>query len=76
MTGQPGEVAGYWNPSNGLKLMSSIFNQSEIYDLGGAVLNITAMVTFLLENLKKTYLIDLRLHSGFHSEEENVKTGE
>jgi hypothetical protein len=47
VTDQLGEVAGHWTPSNGLKLMSSIFNQSEIYDLRGAVLNIAAMVTFL-----------------------------
>jgi hypothetical protein len=42
--GQPGEVAGHWSSSHGLKMASSIFNQSEINDLRGAVLNVTAVV--------------------------------
>jgi hypothetical protein len=57
MTDQPGEVVGHWNPTDGLKLISSIFNQSETYDIGGAVLNITAVVTFIIGNLQNRFSI-------------------
>jgi len=49
--GQPGEVAGHWSSSHGLKMVSSIFNQSEINDLRGAVLNVTAVVRNFLRQL-------------------------
>jgi hypothetical protein len=53
-SGEPGDVTGHWSPRHGLKMMSSISNQSEIYDLGGVVLNITAVVSiFFFSKLDK-----------------------
>lgn len=55
------EVVGHWNPSNGLKMMSGIFNHSEIYDLEGAVLNITATVKFISENILSLRKVKFRI---------------
>lgn len=49
--GQLGEVSGHWSSSHGLKVVSSIFNQSEIHNLKGAVLNVTAVVRNFLRQL-------------------------
>lgn len=46
-SGEPREITGHWSPGQGLRIMSSISNQSEIYDLGGVVLKIAAMVSIL-----------------------------
>jgi hypothetical protein len=51
VVGQPGDVAGHWSSSHGLKVVSSIFNKSEIHDLKGAVLNVTAVVRNFLSKL-------------------------
>ncbi|XP_023719255.1 uncharacterized protein LOC111870865 isoform X3 [Cryptotermes secundus] len=45
-SGEPREVTGHWSPGRGLKILSSISNQSEIYDLGGVVLNIASLRSF------------------------------
>ena len=49
--GQLGEVVGHWSSSHGLKVVSNIFNQNEIHDLRGAVLNVTAVVRSFLRKL-------------------------
>jgi hypothetical protein len=49
-SGEPREVTGHWSPGQGLKMMSSVYNQSEIYGLGGVVLKITAVVSIFATN--------------------------
>jgi hypothetical protein len=49
--GKSGDIAGHWSSSHGLKMVSSIFNQREIHDLRGAVLNVTALVRIFLSKL-------------------------
>lgn len=49
-SGEPREVTGYWSPGQGLKMISSVSNQSEIYDLGGVVLKIAAVVSIFAAN--------------------------
>lgn len=51
VVGQLGEVAGHWSSSHGLKVVSSVYNRSEIHDLRGAVLNVTAVVRNFLRQL-------------------------
>jgi hypothetical protein len=49
-SGEPREVTGHWSPDHGLKTMSNISSQSEIYDLEGVVLNIAAVVSIFSAN--------------------------
>lgn len=51
VTGQPGDVVGHWSSSHGL-VMPNVFNQSEIYDLKRAVLNVTAVVSNFTANFR------------------------
>jgi hypothetical protein len=53
LNGQPGEVEGHWSPVHGLKMMSSFLNQGEKYDLEGAVLRVTTVVSISVRKLEK-----------------------
>ncbi|KAJ4450258.1 hypothetical protein ANN_01678 [Periplaneta americana] len=52
---QSKEIAGHWSPQRGLKLRHSVFKPNEIYDLEGAVLNVTAVSPFAAQQSHQMY---------------------